>query len=388
MRKLFIKLFLVSALAVYAVCAMCAVTGGNNQSTRLMFDVRRFANNPIIVPDMDERMAAETERYGYANINGPSLLRVPEWVENPLGKYYLYFAHHKGEYIRLAYADDLAGPWKTYEPGALNIADSHFPTNTAKSSGIFSAAAGIWKRYPPGAAWAVTRIGIAAITAVKKRNARGYDGSKETHPHIASPDVIVDNESRTIRMYYHGMLEDRNQMSRVAVSKDGIHFEARAELLTSPYLRMFKYRDDYYGLSMPGMLCRSKNGLTDFEIRPKLAFGANMRHSALLPRGSTLYVFWSRVGDTPERILCSTIDIGPKDWKKWKASPAVEVLRPEFEWEGADLPIVPSIRGEYPDRVHELRDPFIFEEDGRTYLLYSCAGEQAIAIAELFLKSD
>ena len=28
------------------------------------------------------------------NINGPSLIKVPDWVENPLGKYYLYFSHH------------------------------------------------------------------------------------------------------------------------------------------------------------------------------------------------------------------------------------------------------------------------------------------------------
>jgi hypothetical protein len=39
------------------------------------------------------------------NINGPAAIRVPEWIENPLGNYYLYFAHHQGTYIRLAYAD-------------------------------------------------------------------------------------------------------------------------------------------------------------------------------------------------------------------------------------------------------------------------------------------
>src|SRR5262245_3590599 len=38
------------------------------------------------------------------NTNGPSVLRVPPWVEQPLGLYYMYFAHHKGAYIRLAYA--------------------------------------------------------------------------------------------------------------------------------------------------------------------------------------------------------------------------------------------------------------------------------------------
>ena len=36
------------------------------------------------------------------NIQGPSLIRVPDWVGDPLGRYYLYFADHKGTYIRLA----------------------------------------------------------------------------------------------------------------------------------------------------------------------------------------------------------------------------------------------------------------------------------------------
>ena len=68
--------------------------------------VQRLLSGPIIVPDMDERMGR--------NINGPSLIRVPEWVQHPLGRYYLYFAHHQGRYIRLAFADDIEGPWHVY----------------------------------------------------------------------------------------------------------------------------------------------------------------------------------------------------------------------------------------------------------------------------------
>ena len=40
-------------------------------------------------------------------------------VEPP--RYYLYFAHHKGSYIRLAFADAVAGPWTVYEPGVLSL---------------------------------------------------------------------------------------------------------------------------------------------------------------------------------------------------------------------------------------------------------------------------
>jgi len=35
--------------------------------------------------------------------------------------------------------------------------------------------------------------------------------------------------------------------------------------------------------------------------------------------------------------------------------------------------------------VDQLRDPAIFEEDGRILLLYAVAGESGIAIAELFI---
>jgi len=30
------------------------------------------------------------------------MIRAPEWIEGRLGDYYLYFADHKGRYIRLA----------------------------------------------------------------------------------------------------------------------------------------------------------------------------------------------------------------------------------------------------------------------------------------------
>ena len=78
--------------------------------------VERFPDNPIIHPDMPG-LAGELG----ANISGPSLLRVPEWVERPLGQYYMYFAHHQGAFIRMAYADALAGPWTVHEPGVLHM---------------------------------------------------------------------------------------------------------------------------------------------------------------------------------------------------------------------------------------------------------------------------
>ena len=83
-----------------------------------------------------------------------------------------------------------------------------------------------------------------------------------------------------------------------------------------------------------------------------------------------------------ERILLSTIDLTP-DWRSWVASAPVVVLEPELDYEGGSLPRVPSKRGLVAEPVCQLRDPAIFQEGGRTYLLYSVAGESGLAVAEL-----
>jgi hypothetical protein len=45
------------------------------------------------------------------------------------------------------------------------------------------------------------------------------------------------------------------------------------------------------------------------------------------------------------------------------------------------------MRGESPVPVRQLRDPAVFVEDDQAYLLYSVAGEQAIAIAQLNVRT-
>ncbi|MFV1980611.1 MAG: hypothetical protein ACC655_05595, partial [Rhodothermia bacterium] len=65
--------------------------------------VIRSEANPLLTTK-SEWMTTE---HGYVNVNGPSVIRVPDWINSPLGRYYLYFAHHRGSFIRMAYADDL-----------------------------------------------------------------------------------------------------------------------------------------------------------------------------------------------------------------------------------------------------------------------------------------
>ena len=319
--------------------------------------VERLLDAPIIT-------AAGHPSIG-ANIQGPSLIEVPDWVQDPLGRYYLYFADHKGSYIRLAYADHLLGPWQIHPPGSLQIERSGFPTE------------------PPAAT-------PAQVDAARARlRARGadlddieHDFVKEmTWPHIASPDVHVDRQCECMVMYFHGLEDFGRQVTRVATSVDGIDFTARPEVLGRTYWRAFDDGGYTYALAMPGRIYRSSNPLGGFEQGP-LLFNADMRHSGLLKRGTTLYVFWTQVGHVPERILMSTIELSG-DWRTWRESPPIEVLRPERDWEGADAPLVPSVRSVAYGHVNQLRDPAIFEEDGRVFLLYAVAGESGIAIAEV-----
>ena len=352
------------------------------------FTVERLQGNPIVHAGMSESLGVPEQEKGYININGPSLIQVPAWIEDPLGKYYLYFAHHKGDHIRLAYANYPTGPWKLHEPGSLQLADSRFPTQPPDRAGSREALSELWNDFSiyvfRDHLILVYRL-LVADPAIRKE--RGMPASESTRPHIASPDVLIDEENERLLMYFHGLYENGSQLSRVAVSEDGIHFTAQPETIPSTYLRGFEYRDEHYLLGMPGVLYRSADAEGPFEPRDHLLFEPDMRHSGLWLDDSTLHVFWSRVGDTPERILLSTVDLGSDDWDEWQATEPVEVIRPELPWEGSELPVLSSLRGEMSLAAHELRDPFVFaDEDGQKYLLYVGSGEQAIGIARLKSK--
>jgi hypothetical protein len=273
--------------------------------------VTRFDANPIIRPDMLPGKDGN-------NINGPSLIRVPEWLPKPLGKYYLYFADHHGDYIRLAYADRLEGPWKIYEPGTLRL-----------------------KQVPDGKS------------------------------HVASPDVIVDAERKELKMYFHSPSKTTgNQTSYLSHSSDGLHFAADAERLGPFYFRVFQY-NGYWPNPFP--VVTKHDGEEN---------GPGIRHVGVDLSGDRLTVYYSNIGDMPECILRSTTTLTP-DWKEWKAGPPELVLKPERGYEGTEIALARSVGGSAKGRENALRDPAIFKEDGRTWLLYSVAGENGIGMAEL-----
>jgi len=289
-----------------------------------MFVVERLPGNPVIRPGMD----GLSEEDG-ANINGPSLIKVPPWVTGRLGAYYLFFAHHKGTSIRLAHADSIHGPYHIYPGGVLSLDQA------------------------------------------------------PCRDHVASPDVHVDDERREIRMYFHGAVGS-SQRTFVATSRDGLGFTSRTDPLGPFYFRVFRYRERLYAIAKhgnrSGILLQARDPYTRFRRVRRLL--PRMRHAAVHVMGDTLLIFYSRIGDDPESILLSRLDLS-RPRRQWLPTEPTLVVRPETPFEGAALPGAASRSGPAHHPVHQVRDPAIFEEHGRLHLLYTVAGEQGIAVARL-----
>ena len=71
-------------LSVGLACGIAGIVGIAAQTTGPRVRVERLLDAPIIRPDLHPSIGE--------NIQGPSLIRVPDWVEDRLGAYYLYFA--------------------------------------------------------------------------------------------------------------------------------------------------------------------------------------------------------------------------------------------------------------------------------------------------------
>ena len=352
---------------------------------QLPFSAQRLADSPIITVAKSPRLIALAEAQGYININGPTMIRVPDWVEQPLGKYYLYFSHHKGDFIRMAYADLIEGPWTVYEPGVLSLQQSGFPVNQVPALSVRAGLAELWDNFSIFIVRdSMLAIYQALVTDRERRKDRGLAVSQTRAPHIASPDIVVDNRNQRILMFFHGQRDSLSQITGIASSEDGLNFTATETTVTAVNTRYFAYGDQHYLLSSLGILFRSDNILGPYTPRDKSLFEVNLRHAAVMLEGDRLTVAWSKVGEAPERILLSQVDLSASNWNRWRATEAVELLVPELPWEGASLAPMPSMRGELVSVANELRDPYLFvDSDRKKYLLYVGAGEQAIGIASL-----
>ena len=194
------------------------------------------------------------------NIDGPCLIRIPDWIPveeriHPSAVYYLYFAHHAGRDIRLAWSDSLTGTWTLFNRGtapdrAWGVNGNNTGTQTP-GNGVIDLNLG-----PSFPLIGRTLTGVSVPPGENAdRNVIGIWG------HIASPEVIVDDVNQRIVMYFHGNNNHRGvQTTFVATSNFGLNFNPvhsggetgqgmRDSIIAEFYLRAFQVSGRFFGYS-------------------------------------------------------------------------------------------------------------------------------------------
>nr|WBF71106.1 hypothetical protein [Megavirus caiporensis] len=337
--------------------------------------VNRFNTNPLMDND---RLSPSCDDDN--DINFPTIVRAPIWLQNRLYEiigskptYLMYFSDHHGKQIFMAYSNNIKGPWNVYAPGTLKLSQVLEAFNTTTNS---------------------------------------------TKAEIASADIYIDDNAKLVRMYFHRRVPNDNFaiLTSVAYSKDGIHFddldtrsfgmqydhnnigvrEIDTRSIGTAYMRHFVHEDYIYLTDRQGKLWRSRDGVNDLEEGSLIignafinqsavngdGYTGYVRHIGLIKRHNMLYIYGTRIGDAPERILWTKMCLSG-NWTQWTAPPVQEGFRPVTDYEGANLPIIPSKKGNAPGLVNQLRDPFPFSDLGRCYIFYTIAGENGIAAVQL-----
>ena len=233
----------------------------------------RIAQNPLITVDSSPSLGD--------NVNGPSIIRVPSWIPHPLGRYYAYFGHHKGQFIRLAYADAITGPWKIYEPGVVPVSDTAFyrpqpdpPDGPGRSVLHPRRVAGNLRRRSAQAAGAVDRM-VGGRTASAGRSAlaeaRGWARDKGYGQFTQSSRVDRRDAFRPSPGNFEGQLSSRLPIRRLSVR----HGPARSGCCARRIRWRFRdqsepvLRRGVYANRMPGHVALSRERSTAPCVLPE-----------------------------------------------------------------------------------------------------------------------
>jgi hypothetical protein len=354
--------------------------------SKVSYEVIRIDSaQPLITQAMFTELGVEEEG---ENINGPSIIRIPDWIvpenrANINARYYMYFGHHTGKYIRMAWASELAGPWELYHVGSD------------------------------------VEVGNRGVLDLGGDKIYLENGIVIPNNHLASPDAHVDDENQQIILYFHSgsstYVNDQEvsaQVTYVSTSSTGLNFYDNIQpvILGSSYFRVFEYDKYMYSLKNDATPMRALDAndpwtapddfdFTEYlwEKHPDNPFAKDIiedgyetselrvRHTGVRVYGDELHVFYSRRGDAPERIQMSTIDLSVGDWELWDATyPPVELFSALEGWEGGQYAIEPSETSSAPENVNQLRDPYFFEDsDSLLYLFYTGCGEDAIGYVQV-----
>ena len=283
MKSRFVALWALSFACASGQVFLAGETTNASQPGAL--DMRVLDRNPIL-------RAADLGGDGKGGLVGPSVIRVPDWATNRLGRYYMYVAQREDRRIRLVYADAVEGPWRIHEPGVLTL------------------------------------------------NQLGSTGS---NAHLSFPEVVVDNELERMRLYFTYRSTGDVAATSVALSSDGLQFEPQPLQVEASGLRAFRWGPYTLFLDEDGGLWRSADGLKEFEkggVRfgealKDDAAGVTFRRGCFVVRGWTGRLFFSREGDQPESLLFSSVRLfgEAKDW-----APAAPVVALAGEGENLSDP--------------------------------------------------
>lgn len=343
---------------------------------------------PLVTEGMFQGLGAGLEEG--VNMNGPSVIRIPSWISvdqraDPSAIYYLYFAHHSGQYIRMAWSSEIAGPWTLYDVGTgISLGDR-----------------------------GVLDLGDAEMPI--------GNGIVIPNNHLASPNVHIDAVNQRIIMYFHSgstLHVDGNEVSGqktfVAISDYGLDFSGGVEpvILGDSYFTVFGYDDELYALDNGAGLWRAPHSIDPWNPPSGWVFSdalwdeasvngyredldddgyssseLRVRHASTWVEGDALHAFYSRRGVTPpERLMLSVTDLSASsNYDEWDPSyPPEEIYRAQPGWEGGQFADFDSETSAAPENVDQLRDPFLFEDDdGSLYLFYTGGGEDALGALHL-----
>jgi len=268
----------------------------------------------------------------------PSVFHAGEYLENPLGEWYVYFAPHDAPGgINLMYADSLDGPW------------THHDVNPIVSN--------VWD-------------GI-------------YDVS-----HVSAPDAVWNEDTGQVFLYFHG----ENDTDRYATSTDGVHFDYGGVVMTTEqfgqdatetsYNRIFAnpFPENGWEHAMFFMVNDTSNvrriglayshDLINWEaqpgwvVEPTAVEGTNVAGPEIWEWNGTQYVLY---GSSAGTIFAKKLD---------------ENLRSI----GDPMPLyIPS---PFPPEEGRTSSPQIVEEDGITHMIFEIGGRSGTTIAHAMLDPE
>jgi len=366
----------------------------NSQMVRL----KRSSHNPIIEASDDVG----------AIVNSPSVIKIPSWIEDPLGAYYMYFSHKHGSYIRMAYADHPEGPWEIYSPGVLDIEETPFVGHIASPDVHVDHSEETIRMYYHGE----SSLRDLVFGPIKHRKYRreSYDYRYRSIPHrvlyqagrtgykqiqnggrdgITPPseqptqsDDPTNNKFNLMKLLTRRPIKPPTvQETRHAKSSTGLSFTAQDSIIGPSWLAVFHYNERWYGIgSRDGYLFSSDTPTDPFDRKQKLL--KTGRHFGVHCDEDKLEVYYSKSNDQPERILRTNIILSTKS-SNWKLGDTIEVLAPEMKYEGSNISLEVTQQRSYSERRQIVRDPSIFVDRESKYMFYALAGETGIGVVKL-----